>query len=60
MNLKETLNLPKTSFPMHAELVKRIIFAIMSYFPKNIIIGNYDDVEYFGSYNIYLNNLGLF
>lgn len=45
---------------MHAELVKRIIFAIMSYFHKNIIIGNYDDVEYFGSYNIYLNNLGLF
>ena len=28
-----------------------ILFAIMSYFPKSIIIGNYDDLEYFWSYD---------
>ena len=28
-----------------------ILFAIMSYFPKSIIIGNYDDIEYFWSYD---------
>ncbi len=37
-----------------------IIFAIMSYFPISIIIGNYNDVVYFWSYDIYLHDLGYF
>ena len=37
-----------------------ILFAIMSYFPISIIIRNYDDIEYFWSYDIYLHDLGYF
>ena len=37
-----------------------IALAIMSYFPKSIVIGNYDDLEYFGSFDIYLHGLGPF
>ncbi len=37
-----------------------IIFAIkLSYFPKSIIIRNYDDVEYFGTFVVCLRGLSL-